>query len=136
MRFTGWRTDLEAVYADLDVAVCCSINEGTPVSLIEAGAAGVPVVATDVGGVRDVVVDGETGFVVPPGDVNGLGEALLRILDDRRLAEELSQAARRWVRDRYSSDRLVADIRILYLSLLSRQPAAGGLAASAPRIPL
>jgi len=136
VHFTGWRRDLEAVYSDLDVLVCSSLNEGTPVSAIEAGAAGVPVVATDVGGVRDVIVDGETGLLAASGDAAGLARRVIQVLDDRALAEAMSAAARRWVTGRYSADRLVDDIRSLYLSLLPRQAAPDSLATPTPRIQL
>ncbi|MFN3477083.1 MAG: glycosyltransferase, partial [Candidatus Methylomirabilales bacterium] len=66
--FLGWRRDLDRIYADLDLLVLSSSNEGTPVSLLEAMAAGVPVVATQVGGVRDLITHPETGLLVPPGD--------------------------------------------------------------------
>ena len=70
--FTGYRSDIAAVYHASDVVVLTSDNEGTPVSLIEASACGVPVVGTDVGGVRSVVDDGVTGFVVPADDATSL----------------------------------------------------------------
>ena len=78
VRFLGWRRDLPQVYEALDVAVLSSRNEGTPVSLIEAMAAGRPVIATDVGGVRDVVESG-AGIVVPSGDVTAFAEALVAL---------------------------------------------------------
>jgi glycosyltransferase involved in cell wall biosynthesis len=136
VHLTGWRQDLENVYGDLDVLVCSSLNEGTPVSVIEAGAAGVPVVATDVGGVRDVIVDGETGLLAASGDAASLARRVIQVLNDRALAEAMSAAARRWVTGRYSADRLVDDIRTLYLSLLPRQAAPDSLATPTPRIQL
>jgi glycosyltransferase involved in cell wall biosynthesis len=132
VHFSGWRQDLESVYADLDVWVCCSVNEGTPVSVIEAGAAAKPVVATDVGGVSDVVVDSETGVLVPSGDSGALSEAVLSLLDDPARAAALGSAARRWVLGRYSADRLLGDIRMLYRSLLDRQPISEPIATTAP----
>ena len=72
VRFLGWVTDLPLLYGALDVVVLTSRNEGTPVALIEAGAAGLPSVATRVGGVPEVVRDGETGYVVAEGDVAAL----------------------------------------------------------------
>ncbi len=62
--FTGWRADMPAVYAGLDIVALSSLNEGTPMTLLEAMAAGKPVVATDVGGVRDIVEDGVNGLLV------------------------------------------------------------------------
>ena len=80
--FTGWITDIKPVMAALDFMVLTSNNEGTPVSIIEAMAAGLPVISTDVGGVRDILQGGDLGQIVPPGDADALTAALLRALDD------------------------------------------------------
>jgi glycosyltransferase involved in cell wall biosynthesis len=72
IHWVGWLADMGAFYSDVDVVALSSVNEGTPISLIEAAAAGRPVVATAVGGVPEVVVDGETGDLVAPGDVRAL----------------------------------------------------------------
>ena len=73
VRFLGWRHDMLRIYADLDVVALSSRNEGSPVSLIEALAAARPVVATAVGGVPEVVIDGETGLTVPASDARSSG---------------------------------------------------------------
>ncbi len=112
--FLGWRRDLPRVYADLDVVALASRNEGSPVALIEALAAARPVVATAVGGVPEVVVDGETGLTVPPSDAAALAEAMLTLLRDRPLADRLARAGRRHVYPRYDSSRLLDDMRTLY----------------------
>ena len=114
VRFLGWRRDLGRVYADLDVVALCSRNEGSPVVLIEALAAARPAVATAVGGVPEVVLDGETGLTVPPNDPLALAEGVRRLLGDRALAAQLGQAGRRHVYPRYDSSRLVDDMRSLY----------------------
>lgn len=117
--FLGWRRDLPAIYADLDLVVIASRNEGTPVSLIEAMAAGVPVVATSVGGVPDLLRGGQLGTLVAPDDAEALAEAMmhsLRAPNPARIA-----AARDWVLARYSAERLVADIRSLYRELLTQK---------------
>jgi glycosyltransferase involved in cell wall biosynthesis len=85
--FTGWIQDLPTLYAAMDVVVSTSRNEGTPVALIEAGAAGKPVVATRVGGVPDVVRDGHTGDLVDAGDAEGVAVRVGRLLDDPALAD-------------------------------------------------
>ena len=85
--FVGWRKDLESVYADLDVVVNSSRNEGTPVALIEAMAAGRPVVATAVGGTADLLGDGERGLLVPAASPSALAEAILRTLTTTRRAD-------------------------------------------------
>ena len=80
--FSGFRTDVGTIYAASDVVVLTSANEGTPVTVIEAQAAGKPVVSTDVGGVRDIVTDGVSGFVVPPGDMDALADRLKALAAD------------------------------------------------------
>jgi glycosyltransferase involved in cell wall biosynthesis len=120
VRFLGWRRDLDRVYADMDVVALSSRNEGSPVVLIEALAAARPIVATAVGGVPEVVLHEETGLTVAPGDPAALGEAMLRLLRDRSLAERLGQAGRRHVYPRYDASRLVDDMRGLYRRELAR----------------
>jgi glycosyltransferase involved in cell wall biosynthesis len=119
VRFLGWRADLDRLYADLDVVVLTSKNEGSPVALIEAMAAGRPVVSTRAGGVEDVVTDGETGLLVPVGDAGAVARAVLHLLEDPHDAARLGAAARAAVVPRFSSGRLVDDIDALYRRLLA-----------------
>ena len=112
--FTGWRRDLPAILADADVAALSSRNEGTPVALIEAAAAGVPAVSTDVGGVRQVVRDGETGRLVPPGDADALAAALIELLDDPAARRAMGGRARQVVAPTYCAERLCREIAALY----------------------
>ena len=107
------------VYADLDVVALTSRNEGSPVSLIEALASARPVVSTAVGGVPEVVVDGETGLTVPSGNANAVADAILRMLREPELAARLGAAGRRHVYPRYDSSRLVDDVKNLYLRELA-----------------
>src|SRR5207247_829574 len=101
--FTGWRQDLPRICADLDVLVVSSDNEGTPVSAIEAMAAGCPVVATRVGGLPDLITDGETGCLVSPRDPDGLATAVLALLQDPQVASRMGQAGRAVVRERFTT---------------------------------
>jgi glycosyltransferase involved in cell wall biosynthesis len=118
VHFTGWWTDVPGAMSDLDVVVLTSRNEGTPVSLIEAGACARPVVATRVGGVPSVVVDGASGILIPPGDPAALTDALRKLLSDSTLRVTLGHAGR--VRSReFASQRLLADMRGLYDELLT-----------------
>jgi glycosyltransferase involved in cell wall biosynthesis len=119
VHFMGWWLDVAAALADLDVVALSSRNEGTPVALIEALAAGRPVVATDVGGVRHVVQDGETGWLCPVGDAVALGHLLARALNDPATAERLAHEGRRRVAERFGADRMVADHLALYRELLA-----------------
>jgi glycosyltransferase involved in cell wall biosynthesis len=112
--FAGWREDLATVYGAIDVAAVTSLNEGTPVALVEAMAAGRPVVATAVGGVPDVVVNGVTGFLVPTGDPSGLADALQRLIDDAALAGRMGDSGRRHVAQHFHAERLVSTMHDLY----------------------
>jgi glycosyltransferase involved in cell wall biosynthesis len=118
--FTSWRRDLPRIYADLDVLAVTSNNEGTPVSAIEAMAAGCPVVATRVGGLPDLISDGETGYLVPPGDAQAVSAAMLRLLREPDMARRMGQAARALVRERFAAQRLVSDMERLYPELLGQ----------------
>jgi glycosyltransferase involved in cell wall biosynthesis len=117
-RFLGWRRDVRSVYAAADVVVLTSRNEGSPVSIIEAMAAGRAVVCTDVGGVGDVVTSGASGMLVPHGDADALAASIDRLLGDPALRERLGAEARRAVYPRYDVSRLVTDIETLYNSLI------------------
>jgi len=123
--FTGWWGDVPAAVSDLDVVALSSLNEGTPVALIEALAGGRPVVATAVGGVPSVVVDGVNGILVPSRAVGPLADALERVLDDPGLRTRFGDEGRQSVAERFGQDRLVADIRGLYEELLA-SPASTG----------
>lgn len=116
-RFLGYRRDLPAIAAATDVYALSSDNEGTPVSLIEGGAAGRPAAATAVGGVPEVV-SADTGILVPRRDPGALGGALARLAEDRELRRTLGGAARQRAIERYSASRLVTDVRNLYAELL------------------
>ncbi|MEO0563354.1 MAG: glycosyltransferase, partial [Chloroflexota bacterium] len=101
--FTGWQQDTARIYADLDVKVITSLNEGTPVTLIEALAAGCPVVSTDVGGVGELLEGGKYGTLVPPGNAKALANAVIDVLDNPPDPEP----ARNAMIHRYGIDRLV-----------------------------
>ncbi|MDQ4088942.1 MAG: glycosyltransferase [Actinomycetota bacterium] len=120
VHFAGWWTDMAAAVSDLDVVALTSRNEGTPVALIEAAAAGVPVVATDVGGVRTVVEHGMTGLLAGPGDVETVRAHLTRLLADRSERVRMGRAGRDRVRYRFGQSRLLDDVRALYAELLPR----------------
>jgi glycosyltransferase involved in cell wall biosynthesis len=133
--FPGYQEDVAPFFAAFDVFVLPSGNEGTPVTAIEALAGGCPVVATRVGGVPDVVTDGEDGFLVEPGDVEGLAERLALLANDPALRAAMGGAGRDRMRSRYAVDRLIDDIDRLYRDLLERKglrlqppqpPSAGG----------
>ncbi len=116
--FTSWVPAIEEVLPGLDLVALTSDNEGTPVSLIEAQAAGVAVVSTAVGGVADVVQHETTGLLVAAGQIAPFAEALDLLVHNDALRKTLAQAAPAHVLERYSKDRLVRDTSALYESLL------------------
>lgn len=116
--FTGFLRDLCPVYSDLDLVVISSNNEGTPVSIIEALAAGVPVVSTAVGGVPDLLDGGRFGTLVPPGDADALAGAMLAALNSPPTDQD---DRRQRVAEQFGIDRLVADLSTLYRDLLARK---------------
>jgi glycosyltransferase involved in cell wall biosynthesis len=118
--FLGYQEDVAPFYAISDAVVLTSANEGTPVTIIEALAAGRPVVVTAVGGVADVVEDGVTGYLVGAGDADAMADRLARLAADPSLAAALGAEGRRRVTERYAVSRLVDDVDRLYRSLLSR----------------
>jgi glycosyltransferase involved in cell wall biosynthesis len=124
VNFLGYRRDLARIAAASDVAVISSANEGTPVSLIEAAAAGVPAVAADVGGVR-TVVDERTGVLFPSGDEAALAQAIEALAGDPPRRRLLGAEARRRALAKFSIDRLIGDIDRLYRELLGPRARTG-----------
>lgn len=118
MTFTSWIKNIEDALTGLDMVVLTSINEGTPVSLIEAQAASRPVVSTDAGGVRDCVQDQLTGFITTP-DETEISSAILRLADSRELREMMGERGASFVENKFSHHRLVSDIRALYCRLIA-----------------
>jgi glycosyltransferase involved in cell wall biosynthesis len=106
-----------------NIAVLSSESEGMPVSLMEAGACGVPAVAPAVGGIPELIADGVTGFVTPPGSASALAEGLERFLRNPALARRLGAAARRRVAEKFSLARQVESLLALWSSLLEGRAA-------------
>ena len=102
VELTGEVPDVRPYLAEANVFVLSSRSEGMPLSVLEAMAAGLPVVASDVGGLAEVVIEGETGFLVPPGEPGSLADRLGRLVDDPELREALGQAGRRRAEERFS----------------------------------
>ncbi len=114
---TSWLTEMDIVFSGLDIVALTSHNEGTPVSLIEAQAAGKPVVSTNVGGVADVVQEGVTGFICPPNDAEAFCTALLKLTENTERRAEMGFAGVQNVQSRFSYQRLVRDMGVYYESL-------------------
>ena len=132
--FTGFREDAISLYPNLDLVALTSLNEGTPLTLIEAMSCGRAVVATEVGGVidlmgaRQAVSDGlsiwEHGVTVPSGNTEAFARALQFLTERPMLRQEMGERGRAFVRGRLSKDRLVEDIKKLYRELLEVSPQA------------
>jgi glycosyltransferase involved in cell wall biosynthesis len=127
---TGWQRDLTEVYADLDLLLLTSINEGTPLALLEAMASGRSFIAADVGGVRDLMIgtgrreEGWERFdngILVPRDSRRMAEAAQYLLLRPELRREMGCAGREFVRNRYSWNRLTADLECLYLQLARKK---------------
>ncbi len=116
--FTSWRSDIDYINAGSDIVVLTSFNEGTPVSLIEAQAAGKPVVSTRVGGIEDVVRDNETGLLSDISDTATFSGNLLKMTENEELRCKFGAAGEEYVTTRYSYRRLVSDMSNLYHELL------------------
>jgi glycosyltransferase involved in cell wall biosynthesis len=121
VHFLGVRKDIPALMNAADAYVMSSAWEGTPMVLLEAGATGLPIVATAVGGNGEVIVDGQTGFLVPPGDSEALMQAMLRLMDlspEERV--RMGLAGRAHVEANYSLERVVDQWEKLYQELLQK----------------
>jgi glycosyltransferase involved in cell wall biosynthesis len=116
VRFTGFRRDVGSVYAASDAVALSSANEGTPVTLIEALAAGRAVVTTDVGGASDVVDRGRVGLLVPAGDTKAFADRLEELARRPELRRELGEAGREHLLARSSVDRLLRELVSLHRS--------------------
>jgi glycosyltransferase involved in cell wall biosynthesis len=122
LTWAGFRRDMPAVCFASDVVVQTSDNEGTPVSLIEAQAAGVPVVSTRVGGTRSVVEEGKTGVLLEPYDVDGFARQLQVLSRAPHTCARMGAAARRHALERFSLERLVNRVDDLYSGLMAERP--------------
>jgi glycosyltransferase involved in cell wall biosynthesis len=118
--FAGWQSDMAQVYAASDLLVLTSDNEGMPVALIEGAMQGVPAVATDVGAVRQVIADGETGVVVR--EVDGLTQAVRTLIGDDAQRRQMGAAAAMRARSLFGEHRLVSDYAALYERLIATSP--------------
>jgi len=119
--FFGFRDDITEILPALDMFVLSSTTEGVALTLLEAMAASKPVVATNVGGNPEVVVDGETGFLVPPKDPQTMADAIMKILDNPELAKSMGRAGRKRVEQYFSLDRMVKDYTEVYEECLAKK---------------
>jgi len=121
MVLTSWRTDVDTICAGVDIIALTSLNEGTPVSLIEAQAAGKPIVSTRVGGIADVVMENKTALLSDITDEEAFSKNLLQLVNDASLRNKLSNAGKEYVIKQFSYHRLVKDMSDLYHELLNKK---------------
>ncbi|MFY9413268.1 MAG: glycosyltransferase [Tepidanaerobacteraceae bacterium] len=118
--FMGYRPDVESLEADFDVFVLPSISEGLGLALLEAMALGKPAVATETGGIPEVIKHEANGMLVPPGNDKYLAEAIIKVLSDKELAKSLGLAAQKTVFERFSSRTMIEKVEKLYMEILRR----------------
>lgn len=126
VRMLGLRRDIHRILAASDAFLLTSISEGVPLTLIEAMAAGLPIVSTKVGGVGEVVRDSETAILAAPGDDHALAKALLRLLGDAQLRSEMGRHGRSRAHEVFSEDQMHAEYSKLYESMLTGHGRANG----------
>src|SRR5262249_8400869 len=114
----GRRTDISEVYAAIDLFVLPSLNEGLPMTVLEAMAAGKPIIATRVGAIPSVIRDGQTGLLVAPRDPEGLRDAIALLLEDPHLGKSLGERARGWALQHYTSDAMAGKYLQMYEDVL------------------
>src|SRR5258706_112717 len=119
--FTSWIKKIDTAIAGLDIIAMTSLNEGTPVSIIEAQAAGKPVIATSVGGIDDVVIKGETALLSATGNSQAFAQNMLLLIQDEALRKKMQAKGKEFVSERFSYKRLVRDMSLLYNELLSKK---------------
>ncbi|MBK8845434.1 MAG: glycosyltransferase [Bacteroidetes bacterium] len=117
--FTSWILNVDEALAGLDIVALTSLNEGTPVSLIEAQAAGKPIVTTDVGGVRDVVIENKTALLSPISQPQKFADNLLSLVNDEAIRSNMCQIGQAHVNEKFHYTRLVQNMRTLYHQLLT-----------------
>ena len=119
VEMTSWIKDIGTFNAGMDIICLSSNNEGTPVSLIEAQAANIPVVTTDVGGVKDILLEGETGFVVPKNNPEIYAEKVLLLIEDEKKRKKMSQNGWTFVQEKFHYTTLVKNVGAYYRVLLN-----------------
>ena len=135
VRFVGLREDIPLVLAGFDIFCQPSLrNEGVPQSVLQAGAVARPVVSTEVGGIPEAVVHGETGFLVPPDDADALAEGIAALLADRELRNRLGEAGRRHVSGAFSVQRMIDRTELAYAAALRSAASRGGTVSPDPAV--
>ncbi len=118
--FTSWIDNMESVYPGLDIVCLTSINEGTPVSLIEAQASSKAIVTTNVGGVKDILLENISGFITEVGDSSTFSESLLKLIENEELRKQMGEKGREFVIDQFDKQRMAMSMTNLYTQLLKK----------------
>jgi glycosyltransferase involved in cell wall biosynthesis len=116
--FLGSRQDVPDILSCMEISVLPSLAEGFSNAILESMAAGLPMVATDVGGNREAIIDGETGFIVPAGNPDILADRLLRLLEDPSLGQKMGRAGRQRIEKYFTLDRMVRETEQFYEEIL------------------
>jgi glycosyltransferase involved in cell wall biosynthesis len=119
--FAGWRRDIPALLSAFDIFVMVSHNEGMGRAFVEAQAAGLPVIGSAVGGVPEVIIEGETGYLVNPNDPAGLAERIKTLSQDRARLDHMAAACRAWVNPRFSDTVMINKIETLYREIFAEK---------------
>ncbi len=120
---TGWRSDIPRILSGIDIFVLTSLWEGLPISVLEAMASSKPVVSTNTGGVAEVVVEGRSGFLVPPKDMNKMSERLIVLLKDKNMRESMGQNAADSLHLNFALTNMIENSRNLYEKLIKEKGA-------------
>jgi glycosyltransferase involved in cell wall biosynthesis len=118
IHFCGWVTEIAKMYADLDVMLLTSKNEGTPVTVIEAMYYKIPVISSNVGGLSDLIEDGKTGFLINSFVAENYIPVIIKLLESKEEKNEIAEAGHAFVADKFTIDRLIGDMDDLYMKLL------------------
>ena len=118
---TGWRRDIPKILAVVDIFVLTSLWEGLPIAALEAMASGKPVVATCTGGIEDIIMEGNSGFLVPPRDINKMSKRLINLLKDETLRTQMGQNSRESLDSNFSLTKMIGENENLYEDLIKNK---------------
>ena len=118
IRMTSWIKDIATFNAGMDIICLTSKNEGTPVSLIEAQAAGIPIIATNVGGIKDIILEDKTGYIVDKDDIDGFAQKLWELIENENKRQLMSQNGWSFVEEKFQYPNLIKNMDEYYKSLL------------------
>jgi glycosyltransferase involved in cell wall biosynthesis len=119
IRFLGWQSEIEPILSITDLMILTSLNEGTPVSLIQAQLAGIPVLTTDVGSASEVLIDGKSGFCLEYSPVS-FAMKIEELFSNDQLSKEMGESAKTFAMSKFSVERLVGDHTALYLNVINQ----------------